>query len=335
MKRSLFTSPPHGACPFNVEAVRYVPDDSFADGFTLVFLHAMNLHKETFEPMILHLLRQTWGVRIRDIWCIDNPNHGRSARLNQKLLSTPKYRGHWTVAEYSRAVHSFLTSKHHGIDFTTRKLIGLAHSGAGPSLMLLQDEMPRIMFHGFIFMDPALFPRGNASVRILCELFGNLAKSKRHTWDSRAAAMMQLSTTALKRWDHLAVELFVENALHPTADGSSVTLACSPAQEAAFYLSPDRDLVGRPFEIFAQLTASDKLPMHMLVSANDEYKGKAAEIKQMQMKLVKATTRGSVQIIEGGHMFPQVEPVLCARAILRVLGKLQLDKSQSGVAARL
>jgi hypothetical protein len=29
----------------------------------------MNLHKETFEPMLLHLLKPS-GVRIQDVWCI-------------------------------------------------------------------------------------------------------------------------------------------------------------------------------------------------------------------------------------------------------------------------
>ncbi|KAJ7496702.1 Alpha/beta hydrolase fold-1 [Mycena latifolia] len=330
MKRSLITMIPDGTCPFHVEAIHYIPDESFENGFTLIFLHAMNLHKETFEPMLLHLLKQTSGVRIKDIWCIENPNHGRSARLNQKVLSTPKYKGYWTVAEYSRAVHSFLTSNIHGVDFATRKLIGLAHSGGAPSLILLQDELPKIKFHGMIFLDPAIIPPGKVSSRVLCELFGNWAKSKRHTWENRAEALRQLSTTAFKRWDSMGVELFVENALHPSVNGSSVTLACSPAQEAAFYLSPDTDLVGRPFERFAQLTAADKLPIHMIVSLDDEYKGKTAEMKQMQIELINTTTKGSVQIIEGGHMFPQAELALCTQAILRVLGKLQ-----SGAGTRL
>jgi len=323
MRRSVLTLKPERNCPFHVEAVQYIPDEPFDNGWTLILLHAMNLHKETFEPMLFHLLKRTPGIQIRDVWCIENPNQGRSARLNRKLLSTPKYNSHWTAAEYSRAVHSFLTSNIHGIDFASRKLIGLAHSGAGPSLLLVQDEMPQIMFHGLIFLDPAILPSGKVSSRIMCDLFGNWAKSKQHTWDSRAAALEQLSKTVFKRWEPLSVQLFVENALHPSADGSSVTLACSPMQEAAFYMSPEADLIERPFEIFTQLTAADELPIHLIVCLNDEYKGKTAEMKHTQIALVKNMTKGSVQIIEGGHMFPQTEPALCTKAIVQVLEKLQ------------
>ncbi|KAJ7486265.1 hypothetical protein B0H11DRAFT_2192301 [Mycena galericulata] len=330
MKRNLFALEPNSLCPFHIQALQYIPDDSLDDGFTLIFLHAVNLHKETFEAMLLHLLKQTSGIRIKDIWCIENPNHGESAWINRKLLSTPKYSGQWTAAEYSRAVHSFLASSSHGINFGERKLVGLAHSGAAPSLLLVQDEGPTITFVAFVFLDPAILPSGKASSRVLCNMFGNWAKSKRNTWDNRATALEHLSTTAFKQWDPLAVQLFVEHALHPTTDGRSVTLACSPAQEAAFYLSPNADLVDRPFDIFLQLTAADRLPIHVILCFNDEYKGKTAEMKQTQIDHVKTMTTGSVQIIDGGHMFPQTEPALCTQAILQVLEKLQ-----SGVSARL
>ncbi|KAJ6577726.1 hypothetical protein B0H19DRAFT_1253038 [Mycena capillaripes] len=106
-------------------------------------------------------------------------------------------------------------------------------------------------------------------------------------------------------------------------DWSRVTLACSPAQEAAFYLAPDRDLIDRPYDIFLQLTATDRLPMHLIVCFNDEYKGKTAEMKLAQIDCIRSTARRSVQIIAGGHMFPQTEPLLCAQAILHVLKTLQ------------
>ncbi|KAF7371123.1 hypothetical protein MSAN_00747500 [Mycena sanguinolenta] len=246
MRRSVLTLKPISegtTSPFHVGAIQYVPDESFDHGFTLILLHAVNLHKETFEPMLQHLLKQTSRVQIRDVWCIENPNQGQSARLNQKLLSTPKYRDRWTAAE-GRAFGSSACS----------------------------DQMPKIMFHGLIFLDPAILPAGKQSSRVLCDLFGNWAKSKRHTWDSRETALKQLSTSAFKRWEPLGVQLFVENAMHPSADGSSVTLACSPAQEAGYYLSPQADLIERPFEIFTQLTTADKLPIHLIICMNDEYR---------------------------------------------------------------
>ncbi|KAJ7671274.1 hypothetical protein DFH06DRAFT_1082704 [Mycena polygramma] len=233
MKRNLFLLNPSSACPFHVQALQYIPDNFSDTGLTLILLHAVNLHKETYEVMLPHLLKQTSGISIRDVWCvIENPNHGNSAWINRELLSTPKYRDQWTAAEYSRAVHAFLTSKSHGVDFSQRALVGLAHSGASTSLLLIHDLAPNVTFRGLIFLDPAILPSGKESSRVLCELFGNWAKSKRRTWDSRAAALKQLSSTAFKKWDPAAVQLFVDHALHPTEDGESVTLACSPFQEA-------------------------------------------------------------------------------------------------------
>ncbi|KAK7033857.1 Alpha/beta hydrolase fold-1 [Favolaschia claudopus] len=324
MRHSVFTLTPCDSYPFYVQAIQYVPKESFDNGLTLIFLHAMNLHKETFEPMLRYLVKQPPEIRIRDVWCIENPNQGESAGLNEKILSTPQYRKHWTAAEYARAVQFFLSSSLHGVDFSRRTVVGIAHSGSAPSLLLLQDQASRISFRALVFLDPAILPSGKLSSRVMCDLFGNWAMSKRHTWNSRSTALEQLSSTAFKRWTPQGIKLFVDKALRLCADGSSVTLACSPMQEAAFYMSPQADLIERPFEIFTQLTAADELPIHLIVCLNDEYRGKTAEMKGTQIALIEPMAKGSVQIVEGGHMFPQTEPQLCAEAIIRVLQSLQM-----------
>jgi hypothetical protein len=65
--------------------------------------------------------------------------------------------------------------------------------------------------------------------------------------------------------------------MRPGARGSAHAthlsfLADSLADTQAFYMSPDADLVDRPFEIFTQLTAADKMPIHVIVCLADEYK---------------------------------------------------------------
>ncbi|KAJ7643230.1 hypothetical protein B0H17DRAFT_1148583 [Mycena rosella] len=193
----------------------------------------MNLHKETFEPMLLHLFKQTSTLRIKDVWYIG------------------------TAADYSRAVHSFLTSTVHGTDFAKRKLIGVAHSAAAASLLLIPDEWPKISFHGLIFLDPAILYGGKES-QILCELFANWAKSKPHTWDSRDATLSQLSRTAFKRWDPLGTRITHRHE----------RFLC----DIGMLAGPRSNLVGRPFEMFTQLTAAEKLPIHLIICPNDEYK---------------------------------------------------------------
>ncbi|KAJ7158142.1 Alpha/beta hydrolase fold-1 [Mycena filopes] len=315
---------PSAACPFHVEAVQYVPEHPAANGLTLVFLHATNTHKEQFEPVVRHLLRLPQGLQIRDVWCIENPNHGSSALRNRALLDSPDYRDNWTAMDYCRAAHTFLTSTAHGIDFRTRFLVGLAHSAGSAPLLMLQRMYPAVAFQGLIFMDAAILPIGTRPTKVLCSLFGNWAKSKPNTWSSREAARDDLAKTAFRRWDPLAIDLFVEHALRPVDNSTDVTLRCSTQHESAYYLSPNADLVEVPTEIFLQLTKEDRLPIHTIICLNDEYKGKGTEMKQFQIDHVKRMGRGSVQIVEGGHMFPQTEPARCARAIAQALERIQL-----------
>lgn len=81
MKETTHTLAPSPACPFHVDAVQYTPEHSPLEGLTLVFLHATNTHKESFEPVVRHLLRQPSAAQLRDIWCIGasptcHPNPG-------------------------------------------------------------------------------------------------------------------------------------------------------------------------------------------------------------------------------------------------------------------
>lgn len=52
------------------------------------------MHKECWEPVIEMLFAtmdaQKSGTQIREIWCIDAPNHGEGAVLNEEFLRT-----HW------------------------------------------------------------------------------------------------------------------------------------------------------------------------------------------------------------------------------------------------
>ena len=95
-------------CAFRIETQRFVPHQSFDDGLTLLFFHAVNLHKETFTILITELMKVISPVKIHDIWTIgeclsylhdhapmrplDNPNQGRSASLNRPLLESEEYR---------------------------------------------------------------------------------------------------------------------------------------------------------------------------------------------------------------------------------------------------
>ena len=84
---------PHGISPFNILANQYSTKESASNvnGLTLVFLHAVGHHKETWEPTIQKLFEfdqesSTQGSIIRDMFSIEIPNHGESAQLNEEVI---------------------------------------------------------------------------------------------------------------------------------------------------------------------------------------------------------------------------------------------------------
>ncbi|KAK7471137.1 hypothetical protein VKT23_002549 [Stygiomarasmius scandens] len=134
LKGQYVTVAPTSTCPFFVEAIRYVPESTDSSrqrrscGLTLILLHAMNLHKETYSLMIQHLFEDFGGLDVKEAWSIDNPNSGRSSSLNQELLQSSQYRERWLAADYANAVHSFLYSSPLGRDFHNERLIAVGHS---------------------------------------------------------------------------------------------------------------------------------------------------------------------------------------------------------------
>jgi len=89
--------------PLQVLATRYRTGDvsvpeSVEDGYTLVCMHAVGLHKETWQAVARHLLSSITkdsvgrphylGHIIREIYAIECPNHGESALVNKEILQT-------------------------------------------------------------------------------------------------------------------------------------------------------------------------------------------------------------------------------------------------------
>lgn len=85
---------PRPQFPFLITMKRYPNLDDEQNGFTLIFAHGTGFHKETWEPVIERIFLENakpGGLRIRDAWAIDAPNHGDAAALNVALLNTGAY----------------------------------------------------------------------------------------------------------------------------------------------------------------------------------------------------------------------------------------------------
>lgn len=92
-----FIFDPRPNYPFFITAKRYKLPDTMSsysekwldNGITLILTHCVGGHKEQWEPTLEHLLSllsENGGVKIREAWSIDWPNHGDAAILNEKTL---------------------------------------------------------------------------------------------------------------------------------------------------------------------------------------------------------------------------------------------------------
>lgn len=86
------TFDPRPRYPLVATAKRYWHPDFYsedADALTLIFAHGTGFHKEHWEPTLEYVyetLARTGGVKLREAWSIDCPNHGDAAVINEEEL---------------------------------------------------------------------------------------------------------------------------------------------------------------------------------------------------------------------------------------------------------
>lgn len=80
--------------PFRILATKYTfrsnPYGYSDDAYTLIFMHALGVHRETWEITIARLftlsVQGDTQVKIRDVFSVESPDHGRSAVINADAL---------------------------------------------------------------------------------------------------------------------------------------------------------------------------------------------------------------------------------------------------------
>lgn len=137
--------------------------------------------------------------------------------------------------------------------------------------MLLQKMQPQIAFQGLVLMDPGILPPHRPSSVKLARLFEKMALGKRDSWPNIEEARRELSQSGAFRHFHpVAFESYMKHGLRPANDSGGVTLACSRLQEGAYYASDD--MIAPPAEVLLSLSKAEKLPVHLIVCKNDEYR---------------------------------------------------------------
>lgn len=105
MQTESYVFDPRPQYPLVVTAKRYWhPEhcDDSADAFTIICTHCTGAHKEQWEPTFQDfydaLKDGTHPPKVREIWCLDCPNHGDAAVINESELA-------WGYSEVCKCWH--------------------------------------------------------------------------------------------------------------------------------------------------------------------------------------------------------------------------------------
>ncbi|RDB15645.1 Abhydrolase domain-containing protein mpaH [Hypsizygus marmoreus] len=327
--------PQPGSYPLHVLANWYRPkawlDDE--DGYTFVLLHAVGMHKETWETTIEHLFELSTGTsmiarspfKIRDVFSIESPNHGESAVLNEVALKE-HFGDSWPTRATAAAVHQFLTAgvtRGAKVDFTKRKLVGIGHSIGAAALFLLRDETPRVQFESIIAIEPGISVKELPETKISSQALTAWTWLRRDVWSSRSAAKKELlSTPVHQTWDPRELDLYVKYALRihpakayaPPFSFNGVTTCLTKEQEAASYRS--EHLVVDAMEAYTATTR--EIPVHLVFGTIHDVG--TPGLQQILSDKTAGRTPASVTYVEGaGHLAVQQKPEDVAEAIFAIM----------------
>ncbi|KAJ7221415.1 Alpha/beta hydrolase fold-1 [Mycena pura] len=335
---------PDPSYPFHILATRYNyehnPHANSDDAFTLIFLHALLVHKETWEVTVARIFAHCGArgpVKIRDVFSIESPNHGRSSAVNAEALSKQMVTN-WP-REYGRATQRFLTagpSAGAPVDFKSRKLIGISHSIGAVALFLAAQSDATIPFKAMIAFEPGVTDKDNLDQRIRATSAASAyAWLRPNVFASRKAARRELAKSPMfSGWDARILELFVEYGLvaHPASQYPppftfpGLRTGLSREDHAHSYMSEDITVQG--LEAYSSLT--QKMPVHLVWGSIDELAND--DLKNFLSSVKDGRTPVSVSKIDGAsHMVVQQKPDVCAEKVVSIL----MVESQRNAKARL
>ncbi|KAJ3503701.1 hypothetical protein NLJ89_g8315 [Agrocybe chaxingu] len=323
---ALHTLTPQPTFPFYVLGKQYWTEKSIknTEGLTLVFLHAVGLHKETWEVTIEHLLgldEASPQPKIRDVFSIESPNHGESAALNQEAVDK-HYGDTWPTRVIAEAAYAFLSagaSQGAKIDFRKRKLVGIGHSIGAAALFLTRDISPQIPFLSVIGVEPGISVKGLQDTDVSSQMLTAYTWLRRDVWSTRKSAKKDLEASPVHAaWDARVLDLYVKHGLktHHAAkyalpfSFNGVTTCVTKDQEAACYRSDH--LVVDAMEAYTHMT--QEVPVHVIFGSVHDVGN--PELQALLSDKKAGRRPASISYIEGaGHLVVQQQPEAVAEVI--------------------
>ncbi|KAF4442617.1 hypothetical protein FACUT_1929 [Fusarium acutatum] len=223
--------------PPKLVAKRYIPTtqvNKSEQGVTLLTLTGMGVPKEMYEPMLealLPRLRRS-GVQVEEIWAIDMPLSGQTAKANPVgyLYANEK--------DIVRDLLLFLTAYlpvQPGVELpkhlkprtptgqaqqpTRQNLHVFAHSLGAQAAILASVHAPNI-FSSLMVVDPAMIPAGkinDAMTKLPKEIF--CLGLEEHFPDRNAVKTALRENKRTQNWDERAIEAFTQHGVVPSEKG--------------------------------------------------------------------------------------------------------------------
>ncbi|KIY69948.1 alpha/beta-hydrolase [Cylindrobasidium torrendii FP15055 ss-10] len=318
-----YTFDPRPDVPLALAVNRYWQADSphanDPEAFTLVLAHATGFSKELWEPVIEDLYA-AGGLKIRDIWAVDAPNHGDSYIVNHAELSWGYPVVRWE--DYGRSIHAMIAGLGSGIDvdFSKRRVVAIGHSMGAGAFLLTTTLQPRLRYESLILIEPMILNQeGLGGVTFLAKG----AVNRRDIWASKEEAYTLMK--ARKPWkffDDRVLKLYITHGLTslPTAEypdkTEGVTLKTPRRQEVACFSDPNA--APRSYNIIGQM--AQRLPIHMVYGGVDDY---------IPLKYQKDVTDNAAQgrlasitrIPGAGHLAVQTHPTAVAHTLVDLINK--------------
>ncbi|KAA1088914.1 hypothetical protein PGT21_012790 [Puccinia graminis f. sp. tritici] len=316
------------------------------DPITLILVHANGLHKETWEPMLAHLLVSPAAKKVQEIWAIDSAQYGDSAILNRSNLGLIV-----DLADWARDVLNFIFSylpdqsssrstiptvlpqlecpnssffrldksssppRPQSINWRNRKLGLIGHSMGGTSATLAATSIPEI-FHHVILVDPAMAPFENLHLQLPNYVYS--AIRRRDQWENADVAFEKFTERRgpLSLWDPQALHRYVKYALETT---HLTKLKCNKLHEA----SCASDAHGHTFQAYHRLFGyyqnGQQPPFNLSLILAKPSQSISKEVPRQQSSLYKDGKE--VNFSSWGHLMVQENPADVASFISKSLLK--------------
>ncbi|THU87214.1 alpha/beta-hydrolase [Dendrothele bispora CBS 962.96] len=301
-------------------------------GLTLICAHANGFNKETWEPMIYHLLSFPGGQDIEEIWAWEAIQHGDSGLLNRGKLSSLF---HWfdgvrdmlnfiihfmpSTTTASLPVHLPRISTEESArrlreGLSERTLIGVGHSLGGCITARACLAYPKL-YSAIILIDPVIVSLSEPTLPEVVQKLASGALGRRASWPSKNKAHDSLSRSAFFRsWDSDALGLYVECGMYHDSLSSEYKLKLDPVNEATVFTDSTTGC-GEMWDRMHEL--DDKVEIKWIMPG--DYNGMLSRASTIERVKLRPANCLQVAIPGSGHLIVQEKPRELAAEIANFL----------------